>query len=58
MGRGVGSSVVGSGVLSVGSADGQLEALPDLVTLLLLRSAIVNIAPGPGVPFPAPPASN
>jgi len=58
VGPGVGSCVVGSGVSSVGSAEGRLQALPDLVTLLLLLSAIVNVAPDPGVPFPAAPASN
>ena len=58
MGPGVGSSVVGSGVSSVGSSEGRLSALPDLVPLLLLHSAIVNVAPEPGVPFPAAPASN
>ena len=56
--RGVGSCVAGSGVSSVGSAKGRLHALPDLLTLLLLRSAIVNVAPDPRVPFPAAPASN
>jgi len=50
--------MVGSGVLSVGSAEGGLSALPDLVMLLLLRSSIVNVAPELGVPFPAAPASN
>jgi len=58
VGPGVGSCVVGSGESSVGSAGGRLLALPDLVTLLLLRSAIVNVAPEPGVPFPVAPASN
>jgi len=58
VGPGVGSGVVGSGVSSVGSADGRLLALPDLVPLLLLRSAIVNVAPELGVPFPAAPDSN
>ena len=32
--------------------------LPDLVVLLLLRSSIVNVAPEPGICFPAAPASN
>ena len=58
MGLVIGSCVVGCGVSSVGSADGRLYALPDLVTLLLLRSAIVNVAPELGVPFPAAPASD
>jgi len=58
VGPGVGSCVVGSGVSSVGSAEVRLSALLDLVTLLLLRSAIVNVAPEPGVPFPTAPASN
>ena len=38
------------------SAEGLLEALPDLVTLLLLHSEIVNVATEPGVLFPAAPA--
>jgi len=58
VGPGVGSCVVGSGVSSVRSAEGRLHTLPDLATLLLLGSAIVNIAPEPGVFFPAAPASN
>jgi len=58
MGPGVGSYVVGSRVSSVGSAEGRLSALPDLVMLRLLRSAIVNVPPEPGVPFPAAPGSN
>jgi len=58
VGPGVGSPVVGSRVSSVGAAEGRLQALQDLVTLLPLRSASVNVAPEPGVPCPAAPASN
>ena len=49
---------MGSGVSAVSSAEGLLWALPDLVTLLLLRSEVVNVATEPGVLFPAAPASN
>ena len=58
VGLGVGSCVVGCGVSSVGSAERRLYALPHVVTLVLLRSAIVNVPPEPGVPFRAAPASN
>ena len=58
VGSGVSCCVGGSGVSSVGSAEGRLKALRDLITLQLLRAAIVNIALEPGVPFPAAPASN
>jgi len=36
-------------VSSVGTAEGALETLPDLVMFLLLCSAIVNVAPEQGV---------
>jgi len=54
----VSSCVVGSGLSSVGSTDGRLQALRDLITLLLLRSAMMNVAPELRVPFPAISASN